>query len=105
MKCSWCNSEGEVIGDAKSFHGSKIMKCIKCHHEWQICGTKSTDGYADLVLELAKAKEEIARLESAFKVTTVDLVAAEKEIASLKEQLAWSLKNEEQHKKQLKKGE
>jgi len=33
--CDWCNSTGTIIGDAKSFPGTKTAKCNVCHHEWE----------------------------------------------------------------------
>lgn len=38
LKCGWCGSAGTVIGNAKSFPGTKIVKCDVCHHEWEISG-------------------------------------------------------------------
>jgi hypothetical protein len=35
LVCSWCNSEGQIIGKAKSFPGILVAKCTKCHHEWE----------------------------------------------------------------------
>lgn len=41
LNCGWCGSKGSVIGDAKSFPGTKVAKCNSCHHEWEVVG-KST---------------------------------------------------------------
>lgn len=39
-KCNWCGADGVLMGDAKSFPGSQIAKCTKCHHEWQVPGSQ-----------------------------------------------------------------
>jgi hypothetical protein len=35
LKCDWCGSAGHIIGDAKSFPGSRTVKCDVCCHEWE----------------------------------------------------------------------